>query len=63
VAPLAVKQRIYDQVQPALSAIAERNNWVVAKAFSEPPGMEQYRRDHPAVINDQSEEPSLYPGL
>jgi hypothetical protein len=42
-----VKQRYYDLVAPSLKEQCEAEGVDMAKAFPEPPGVEQYRKDHP----------------
>lgn len=48
-----VKRQCYDFVAPYLVKLAELEGYDVAKAFPEPPGMEQWRKDHPRPTNPE----------
>lgn len=62
-APLSIKQRIYDLVRPALVQLAGRSNLDPDRAFPEPEGMEQYRAEHPRVDSEQTDQPAPRIGL
>ncbi|NLG44606.1 MAG: hypothetical protein GX547_15290 [Phycisphaerae bacterium] len=46
-APLTLRQSIYDELIPALARECAYWDFDSAKAFPEPEGMEQYRKEHP----------------
>jgi hypothetical protein len=62
-APLPIKQRVYDLVRPALVQLAQRSNLDLDRAFPEPEGMEQYRAEHPRVDSEQTGKPPSRVGL
>jgi len=62
-APLPIKQQIYDWVKPALVRLAGRYNVDPDRAFPEPEGMEQYRAEHPRVDSEQTDQPAPRIGL
>ena len=51
-APLTLRQSVYDELIPALSRECRYWNFDSVKAFPEPEGMEQYRKDHPRREGD-----------
>lgn len=44
-----IKQRCYDIILPALRMQADAEGIELARAFPEPPGMEQFRKEHPTL--------------
>jgi hypothetical protein len=48
-APIAVKQRVFDRIQPKLYAEASQMGLAAEIAYPPPPGMEEYRKAHPAI--------------
>lgn len=46
---IAIRRMIYDEVRMDLQAECDAAGYDMARAFPEPPGMEQHRRDHPPV--------------
>jgi hypothetical protein len=51
-APLTLRQSVYDELIPALARECRYWNFDSTKAFPEPEGMEQYRKDHPRREGD-----------
>lgn len=47
VVPINLKRPVYDDLLDGFTAECDYWQFDVAKAFPEPPGMEQYRKDHP----------------
>ncbi len=69
-APLYLRQRAYDELKPIMEAECKLWNFDPARAFPEPKGMEEFRRQHPPLRETQPrprgdaqvETPSQQPG-
>ena len=61
VAELTLKQRVYDDLLPGFTAECDTWNFDVAKAFPEPPGMEEYRKANPTRFQKAPDEVETLP--
>jgi len=52
---MPVKQYCFDAVIPFLAAECEREGLDVSRAFPEPAGMEQWRKDHPTPVKQEDQ--------
>jgi hypothetical protein len=50
-----IKQHCYDYAIPGLTAECQREGLDVKRAFPEPPGMAEWRKDHPAPVLQEEE--------
>jgi len=54
-APVILRQAVYDDLLPLLKSECEFFEFDVAKAFPEPPAMDEYRRQHPRRAEPEPE--------